>query len=171
MQKIRRLITALLSPTVVGIMLAAVATFAGVMFGLTNPALGTKAKAACYAIAAIALVSIALYVWNEVQKAKDRERLSEYLSQATRLLDECIARGYNSTAPPAAEVDLWIRDASEYLGTSWQGGTLEVSRCASQFEYAICWREGTAPTILGRYVRIYARVEVLKKLIDEQAAR
>jgi hypothetical protein len=171
MQKSRTFITALFSPTVVGIMLAAAAVIAAVIFGSTNPALGPKAKFLCYVIAAIALLSVALYVWNEFQKAQDRERLSEYLSQAASMLDECVARYRNAKGPPTTEVDEWIRNASGYIECRLGKEGLLRFRDAPPSSTTPFVGFGMHEQYWEEYRRIYARIEVLKKLIDEQAAR
>lgn len=174
MQKSRTFITALFSPTVVGIMLAAAAVIAAVIFGSTNPALGPKAKLLCYVIAAIALLSVALYVWNEFQKAKDRERLSGYLSQGTALLELCLTRFRGSQAnPPTSEVDEWISDASGYIeGRLGKEGLLRFRDAPPSSSTPFIGPVVNMHTAYWvDYCRIFARIEVLKKLIDEQAAR
>lgn len=167
MLKFRMLIAAVLSPTGVGIMLAAVAAIATVVLG--SPILGPKAKLLCYGIGAVAIVSIALYVWNELQKAKDRERLSEYLSEGTALLDECLHRSRNGQ-PPTAETNAWIESGATYI--SERLGRTDLLRFRDAPPSSSTPFIGPVVNMQTAYwidyCRIFARIEVLKKLIDEQ---
>lgn len=167
MLKFRMLIVAVLSPTGVGIMLAAVAAIATVVIG--SPVLGPKAKLLCYVIGTIAIISVALYVWNELQKAKDRERLAEYLSEGTALLEECLHRSRNGK-PPTAETDTWIESGASYI--SKRLGKADFLRFhdapPSSSTPFIGPLVNMHTAYWADYCRIFARIEVLKKLIEEQ---
>lgn len=167
MLKFRMLIVAVLSPTGVGIMLAAVAAIATVVLG--SPILGPRAKLLCYIIGIIAITSIGLYVWNELQKAKDRERLSEYLSAGTALLEECLYRSRNGQ-PPTAETDAWIESGASYISKRLGKTDLLRFRDAppSSSTPFIGPLVNMHTAYWVDYCRIFARIEVLRKLIEEQ---
>ena len=136
---------------------------------LTAPTgLGPKAKITCYVIGIVAAISIALYVLSVFQNVRIRQRLSEYLSQGTKLLDECVARTNRSERPPTDETDLWIEETSEYIN-----GSLDH---ADYLRFHNAPPSASTPFVGHRmpeqqwreYRRIFAKLEILKQLIEER---
>jgi hypothetical protein len=162
------LIKAIFSVPAAGIMLTAALGILAVV--LAAPAgLGPKAKIACYLIGIVAAICIVLYVWSVFQNVRIRERLSEYLSQGTNLLDECVKRTQRSKPPPTDETNSWIEETTQYIKDG-------LDR-ADYLRFRDAPPSATTPFVGDRmpeqqwreYRRIFARLEVLKKLIEERS--